>query len=669
MTRSSSLPIIRRHNLNNTTTCNSSYFRSTQSAVTCNYVTTIAPSSGLYFDKLLDVKFINNAWKVITYLDVGHINPNLEKVELLIEKVSLFCNSMVSSKINSDCTNSLATLKHQHVNNINKFSSVSYLLSEESSRRRSRRGLIDFGGSLLKTFFGTMDSEDAVKYSNAINDVQSDEKKLAHLMKDNIHVIKNTISSFNQTLSKVNLNEQHLMKNMEIIHDILDKVTNNNDKLEIKSQINSLFQSIESIILTLSFDIDDVNNAILFSKLNILHPTVLSPYQLYNELDKNRNSLPKHSELPVPLTIQNIHELIDISKIICYYHLNRIIVIINIPLVLPQVYNLYNVIPSPAPYDISKPDTFALIAPSSSYLAITADHMFYSPITDINQCKVISEKCFICELVNVYSTIANPTCETTLLTELVNKLPDSCNIKLIHGLIDVFHKITNNRWIFVQSEPGKCHVTCGDEAESSEVILFGTGILTLPKDCRAFYKTLQFVPNSEIVTKNITKIISNFDIIIDDCCEKTKLNKTINKLPFTKLDNVNNLNSLLHASIHLDSLEEQLSKLETPSHFERFGMHYMSLSYISSILLILYLIYRYRKIFCTGASAPATCCIKIFNQCNNRRTTHTPNRQIVIAQDVRVDSSSEEGDHPVSPSPARRNIFMTRSLSRDDKIN
>lgn len=640
------------------------YFRSAQpSPVACDYVSTIQGSPGLYFDKLLDVKFTNNEWNVITYIDIGHIKPNLDKIEFLFEKVNLFCNTFPSSKIQNDCINSLSALKNQHLNNINKFSSISYLLADEKSNRRSKRGLMDFGGSLLKTFFGTLDAEDALKFSKAINDVQSDEKQLSHLMKDNIHVIKSTISSFNNSISKVNENEKHLMENMKIIQDVMEKISNSNDKIEIKSQLNSLLTSLESIIITLSFDIDDINNAILFAKLNILHPTVLNPHQLYSELDRHRNNLPKHYELPVSLTLQNMHELIDISKLVCFYHFNKIIIVVKIPLVLLQVYNLYNVVPLPVPYDISKPDTFVLIAPTNAYVAITVDHMFYSLITDLDKCKVISEKCYVCVLVNVFSTIANPICETVILSDAISKIPDSCSTRLIHGSIDVFHKISGNRWIFVQSEPGKCHITCDNKSDSLDVILFGTGTLNLPKNCKAFYKTLQFTPASDTISLNISNKISDFNIIMDDCCDKTKLNKTFVKLPYNKLDNNHNLDSLVHASIQLDSFEKELEKLENPSHFETYGIHYMSFSYIVTVVLFIYLLYKSRNWVCK--KNPSNCCIQIFNQCNNKKVKDRSSMEMVVVKDPKEDlsdsSSEEAGDVRVAPSPIKRNIIITKT--------
>lgn len=77
-------------------------------------------------------------------------------------------------------------------------------------------------------------------------------------MKDNIHVIKSAISTFNNTMSKVN-------ENVNLIEKVFEQLSNSNDKLEIKTQIISLLSSIESIVISLSFDIDDINNAILFS--------------------------------------------------------------------------------------------------------------------------------------------------------------------------------------------------------------------------------------------------------------------------------------------------------------------------------------------------------------------------------------------------------------------
>ncbi|XP_026325845.1 uncharacterized protein LOC113234653 [Hyposmocoma kahamanoa] len=621
------------------------------------FVTSIKGSSGLYFDKLLDLKFTNDKWNIVTFLDIGHIQIHLDKVEILFTKLETFCNSHSSSKIQQDCINAFVSLRNQHSTNLKKFSSISYLISN-SKTSRVKRGLINAGGNLLKTFFGTLDSDDAVKFTSAINQVQAGEKTLAKLMKDNIHILKSTITNFNSTINKVNYNEKLLNNNFKILNETLGYLINSNDKIEIKAKLNLLLNEIESIVMSLSFDIDDINNIILFSKVNILHPTVLSPYQLFSELEQNKHFLPKHCELPLTLTINNVHDLIEISDILSFYYISKLVVVLKIPLVIPQIYDLYHTISIPAAYDVSKPDTFVLIAPSKQYLAITNDRMFYSLIESVEKCKVVSNQCYVCELTSVFSTIANPTCETVLITEVVNKLPSLCQVRLVQGHIDVFQKLTNNRWIFVQSEPGKGHFSCENEHNKYDEILFGTGVMFLPKGCKVFYKALQFRASQTIET-NVTNFISNFNLTEDDCCDKERLNKTLLRLPFAKLSNINDFEQLLQASIHLDDFENELNKLDLePSHLEKYSTHYLSLTYIVSILISLFMLYKARKFVCNKGTSDY--CIQIFNQCHNKNSKEYRNKKTTISiKDTSPEISEDEINTNSSkslPTPSRRNF-------------
>lgn len=571
----------------------------------------------------------------------------------MLSKISNFCNMHASSKIRDDCTNSLTPLQSHHLNNIKKFSSISYLISNQQPQR-FKRGLIDGGGSLLKTFFGTLDNDDAVAFNEAISQVQSDEKQLAHLMKNNIHVIMSTISNFNASLAKLNENSNRINKNLDIINKSYEQIINSNDKLDIQNRLNTLLNILESLILTSSFDLEDINNAILFSKINILHPSVLSPYQLFTELEHNSNYLPKYCEFPIAITQHNVHELIDISNLISYYSNNKIVIVLKIPLVLPQTYTLYRVIPLPVPHDITKPDSFALISPNTRYVAMTTDRMMYSLLDSVEKCKVIRNVCYVCELTNVLSTIANPTCETLLLSEVRHSLPRLCNAKILYGSIDVFEKINNNKWIYVQSEPGKMHISCDNDLGSHDQILFGTGILSLPKNCKGFYKTLQFTPSDEIVT-NITVTFSNFNIVNDECCEQTKLNKSISYLPFVKLSNVN-MDSLLHASTQLKDFEKDLNKLEEPSHLQKYSTHYLSVTYVLTILFLLYILYKLRKYICHSDSKY---CIKIYNQCNTKKINRTETQDYRMSNIEIEDHFDDLKSHSARslPTPLRRNII------------
>ncbi|VVD03649.1 unnamed protein product, partial [Leptidea sinapis] len=49
---------------------------------------------------------------------------------------------------------------------------------------------------------------------------------------------------------------------------------------------------------------------ILFIKSNTLHPSVLTPKQLYNDLLNVYKNIPKYRDLPINLDLSNIHVFI-----------------------------------------------------------------------------------------------------------------------------------------------------------------------------------------------------------------------------------------------------------------------------------------------------------------------------------------------------------------------
>lgn len=55
--------------------------------------------------------------------------------------------------------------------------------------------------------------------------------------------------------------------------------------------------------------------------------------------------------------------------------------------------------------------TFALIQPSSNYIAISDDRMHYSMLNNLDYCKVINYNYSTCELITIFSILGNPNCE------------------------------------------------------------------------------------------------------------------------------------------------------------------------------------------------------------------------------------------------------------------
>lgn len=214
-------------------------------------------------------------------------------------------------------------------------------------------------------------------------------------MRDNIHVIKSTINNFNSTIYKLNQNEINLNTQINKMNNLISQITDTDNLLLYISKLNNLLSIIEGSLITISNLLDTTLNSILFSKVNILHPSVISPLSLYNELFKHNNQISKRLDFPVALSIETIHSLIDISKLSSYFYNNKIIFVLQIPLITPDKFTVFKNIPLPTPHDDSHV-TFALIQPSNTYIALSDDRLHYAMLNSLDMCKIIHNNYSIC---------------------------------------------------------------------------------------------------------------------------------------------------------------------------------------------------------------------------------------------------------------------------------
>ncbi|KAL0880701.1 hypothetical protein ABMA27_001917 [Loxostege sticticalis] len=240
--------------------------------------------------------------------------------------------NMFKSNYNLECNNILEPLTVRYHDLVSEYSAISHLVD-----KRFRRGAWIGGiGSLAKTIFGTLNEDDGIKYDNAIQNVHDNEKRLASLIKENVLVTSSVLSQFNKTLHTIKLNEANLNQAIDDFSLKLKNITLISNELTIKTNINSILNSLEASLLTLSFRLEDITNAIMISNQNILHPAVLPPTQLYNEIVDNYRYLPVDFKLPVDLALSNIHVLLNVSSIVCYSLSNKIVFVLRIPLVSPR---------------------------------------------------------------------------------------------------------------------------------------------------------------------------------------------------------------------------------------------------------------------------------------------------------------------------------------------
>lgn len=104
----------------------------------------------------------------------------------------------------------------------------------------------------------------------------------------------------------------------------------------------------------LEIEFNEIISIILFVKKNIVHPSLMSPETMLIELRKSIQSLPSGKALPFELTIDKMNLYLEISKIQYAYKSNKLIFVINVPIIDETSYNIYHLIPLPIPHNDKK---------------------------------------------------------------------------------------------------------------------------------------------------------------------------------------------------------------------------------------------------------------------------------------------------------------------------
>ncbi|XP_055858938.1 uncharacterized protein LOC129921228 [Episyrphus balteatus] len=372
---------------------------------------------------------------------------------------------------------------------------------------------------------------------------------------------------------------------------------------------------------------DLIISAILFSKTNILHPSIITPKRFIDELLNNTHRLNNGKSFPLPLEYDNSFKLIEISKLKAFYKENKLVFVIQTPLVTYTEFNLYKLHPLPVPL---RNNSFIFINPSANYLAISVNKLSYITIEDKeSNCKNIYNDKTICENNIIKSTTTSPTCETKLIITLNKNIPEQCNTKILQGYISIWHPLKNNIWIFVSPQEKLITISCKDEDIKDDIIK-GIGLFKLQPDCRAYSASHQIISTTKISTE-YNHIFPDIPIFEDDCCGELKSkNKSKLFLSPINLSNIR-LDELKTASSKINKIEENMDKLFN-DHIQKAnnGWFKMAMQFLVSavaIIIILYCLsccgcFRLIQLICCRHNQNDPCLVKIYNNYKTKSNPH-----------------------------------------------
>lgn len=574
---------------------------STPITITPYTITPIPSNAGIFYQNLGNVKIYSSYLSLLSFTNLTLYNEKFLLVKNMHLKSIELCQRC--ENINGQriiCKKSLQFLEFQ-IRQINqKIETIAHLTDHTTQTSRKKRGLINGVSSALKWLFGTPDANDAQFYSNAIKSLQSKNRNTLNLMQQQIHVISSAIINYNNSIQSFKNNENKLNENIRNFNKFGKTVSDRLNHIVSAQSTLGHINFLTELSLELNEEYDIIIASILFAKQNILHPFVITPTNMKNELLQ----IKLKPNVQFPLALENdseFHNYFSISKISVVYDNTNLIFAIRIPLIKTQSFTLYKLIPLPAK---SNQSVFSYIDPTSPFLMLSITKTHYGQIKDISSCLELPHSNFLCPKPTIFLTTQRPICEVILRTQSVNQIPDDCRTRSIKAEMEVWHQLTPNQWLYVISDPVPATVSCDPNVESiMDITLQGTGILELRTSCKAYTMTTSLTASSN-ASLIFINYVPSINITLDDCCIENQQLLQASPMSPIHIDNAN-LDDLRHAKHKLDQFDEILRKeINKPLLVEQYTTFGLIIGVITVALIIFVFCYCCSRYCCNCTWIP-----------------------------------------------------------------
>ncbi len=464
----------------------------------------------------------------------------LGKIDQFMNDTEVMCAS-IKNNVDNHCGDFLPfTLKLLNEIKHKKdlvFSSIGF-------KTKTRRSIVDKISKTARLLFGLCNADCMNKFNTIINRFTGTNDNQVKLIEEQIKIIR--LKQDQEDLK---------IKKIEITSDDLKNKTTD----QFMKNYLSIHFSFANLVLTkYIYETNTLLETIQMARVGQMHPSLLPPNDLLEQLRDIKVSLPSGTELPIELDLVNAYELLRLSDLAVYCSDNRIVFIITLPLVYQNELTLYHLIPKP----VCKLTNCIYIKPSYNFLAISKTKELYTTYDQFHYSACKSAHNFLlCPEINpLHPRNTRPICEIQLLQDPV-KVPKSCEIRQIQINTTIFHKLEfQNAWLYASSGE-TVFVTCDFDKESSSHTIEGVGIVRLNSTCKG-YATRDvlipgrinqesypdFIPNSMIEPEmKLTNLatIETKDIINNRIDDLIAVSNTHSYLQFLN-NNISDLEKLKH---------------------------------------------------------------------------------------------------------------------------
>lgn len=360
----------------------------------------------------------------------------------------------VAPKIHSK-TNSLL---EPHISFLrNKVDSVSQQL-ETFEIKRTKRGILDGLGSIVKSITGNLDYTDALRYDQALKIIQNNEDKLNNEINTHVSVSKDWMTQYSKVIDSIVENQNKL----EILVRNISEADATRDNDLIK------YAHLAQVLVILSDNIDSVSrevygleNILAFIKMKIAHHSILS-IEAIRHIISRLNKIYSSEEI----VKVDMREYYDIVKLGYYYTDSNIVIVLKFPIVLTPLYELYKLAIIPNRYN-------QILSPNTPYLAIHQKDFRYIEA----ECPKTS-KLYLCEENrNLQSKIPDDCIQQLITLQHTSTTCHPVNVSIENP---AYEQLDERHYSIIFPKPTKLRLSCEQDLYKT---LQGSFLAIIPQRC------------------------------------------------------------------------------------------------------------------------------------------------------------------------------------------
>lgn len=331
---------------------------------------------------------------------------------------------------------------------------------------RSKRGLLNPLGSLIKTITGNLDNDDAVMYEKLIHEVKTKQDAITN----KLTIVAEMVGTFTKI---ANSTKNNFIQIEESIQDI-NRSLNGSKLSQISNKIIHIYNIFIHNFQTLYIRLNEIETAIAFAKVKLLHQSIVDTDELlllFKEIEKT-------DSLVFPAKIENFVKIEQCIEMKAYIKQNQIKFIMHIPLIRNELFNYFKLIPLPVQVN----GLTSLILPKYPYVLVKG--LKARPLSQ--SCREVDEARYLC-----FENDVSPLIEDDCITELMKFSTNVSSCHPIPVIIDDIRAdlIQPNRWIIYVNTETLLTKYC--ENEITQETISGTNLLTMDDDCLVKIKDLK----------------------------------------------------------------------------------------------------------------------------------------------------------------------------------